>query len=1158
MTAVPGAAWTYTLRTGDDDAADSQAGSSGKATVATGSSASLVGRQRELNALISGLDSAAAGNGQLFLLEGEPGIGKTHLARAISEEAQARGSAVVWGRCWEEGGAPAYWPWTQVLRAVLRRRGPLAGQVVDVTRWRRLVSIVPEVDELIRGDRVGDESDAPPVQFALFDAVATLLDESVDAPALVVVLDDLHAADQDSLRLLQFVARDLAQRRLLMVGTYRGDDAARNGTDVVLTKLAREGRVLPLRGLTESQVGTLVHQIAGEPANDSVVRSVHRATNGNPLYVDSIAHLLVAEEQLNPVEAVTGEPGSVGSLPLPLSMRAATRSRLTYLDDESRSVLRVAAVVGRTFALPVLGMVVDRTQHLLLDVLDEAVNRGTIRASTTVANAFTFEHMLVRDALYRELEPSRRAELHWRVGTALEQVHRGDLDPHLAELAHHFLLAVGPGRAAGRAIDYSSRAGQRAMAQTAYDEAAMHFRRALDTLVSSGSSDPVRRCDLLLALGAARTRSGDTGSGRATYLEAGELARHAGLSDRLSSAAIGYAGITGYHFSGRRDETLVALLEEALGALPAGDSKVRARLLARLSVALYWSDLDGRRFELSEEAVAMARRLGDPSTLAMAIHSRRYAQWGPDNFEQRLADATQSRDLAFEANELEIAVSASRWRFTDLLEDGDVAAADRELDSHAELAERLHQPFLLAHTTQFRALRANMQGRFRDGEALAADARSQAHRAGNPLAGAVYGSQMFPVWWQCADNEQLDAFLRTAVRSAPPHAATTSAMALIHAALGERETAAALVEQLAAPGLRKLRHDMLFLPSLTFLTLACADLDDSTHAEEIYDLLRPYTGRVVVVGAPANACWGPVDHYLGVLATLCHRPEWAVDHFESALTAAARLGTPALLAETRLEFANVLLAIDIGYRDRATTLLDAARRSASALGLQRMIDRLAAATSVGDRAVGTPAPSSTNHAAGTPRCSLRRDGEFWTVVTPGGSTHVRDAKGVQHLATLLAQPGRPVHVLDLAGGRADHGLPTRPDLSDLHDDGAGFVDGFGDVGAVLDDTAKEAYRQRLAELDELIAEAQRFNDIERASQLGVERDLLVEQLTQAVGLGGRDRRAVSVSERARVNVTRAIRSAIRRIGEVDRDAGHYLESTVVTGTYCLFDPQRSS
>ncbi len=138
------------------------------------------------------------------------------------------------------------------------------------------------------------------------------------------------------------------------------------------------------------------------------------------------------------------------------------------------------------------------------------------------------------------------------------------------------------------------------------------------------------------------------------------------------------------------------------------------------------------------------------------------------------------------------------------------------------------------------------------------------------------------------------------------------------------------------------------------------------------------------------------------------------------------------------------------------------------------------------------------------------------------------------------------------------GLAGIADAADPGDIGTGFVDGFGDAGEVLDDTAKDAYRRRLTELDELIDEAERFNDIERASQLGVERDMLVDQLAQAVGLGGRDRRAVSVSERARVNVTRAIRSAIRRIGELDRDAGHYLDATVVTGAFCVFDPQRSS
>ena len=181
-------------------------------------------------------------------------------------------------------------------------------------------------------------------------------------------------------------------------------------------------------------------------------------------------------------------------------------------------------------------------------------------------------------------------------------------------------------------------------------------------------------------------------------------------------------------------------------------------------------------------------------------------------------------------------------------------------------------------------------------------------------------------------------------------------------------------------------------------------------------------------------------------------------------------------------------------------------------------------------------------------------------MTPRGSTHVRDAKGVRHLATLARSAGSTCACPRPCRGRSAGGRWS-PGFVDAADSGiSGPVSSTGSAtpGRCSTTTAKDAYRSRLAELDELISEAERFNDIGRASQLGVERDLLVDQLAQAVGLGGRDRRAVSVSERARVNVTRAIRSAIRRIGEADRDAGHYLDSTVVTGAYCVFDPQRSS
>ena len=381
----------------------------------------------------------------------------------------------------------------------------------------------------------------------------------------------------------------------------------------------------------------------------------------------------------------------------------------------------------------------------------------------------------------------------------------------------------------------------------------------------------------------------------------------------------------------------------------------------------------------------MARRLRDQATLALAIHSRRYAQWGPDNFEQRLADAAQCRTLAFEANELELAVSASRWRFTDLLEDGDVAAADRELDSHAELAERLHQPFLLAYTTQFRALRAIMQGRFADGEALADEARVQAQRAGNPLAGTVYGPQMFPVWRQRGEHEQLDAFLRTALRSAPPHPATTSAMALIHAELGERETAAAMVEQLAAPGFGKFRHDMLFLPGLTHLTLVlrrarrldatprrsttCCGRTPAASSSSVRRRRRAGGRSTTISACSPRSATGPTGR-----PTTSRRPS------SSAPGSARRRCSPRRASSS----ASLLPRRGRGRTSRPGD--GAARRgAANGVGARAAADdraprrhrRAPTATAPPQLRRRRPPRSSDNAA-----CSLRRDGEFWTVITP--------------------------------------------------------------------------------------------------------------------------------------------------------------------------------
>lgn len=1142
----------------------------------------FVGRERELTELSRSLDTATGptGSGRVFLLTGEPGIGKTTLANAAAEHAMRHGFEAYWGRCWEGGGAPAYWPWIQVLRRCARERDLTALGPAFMPALQRIGTIVAPFADATGGSGSlpsPEHDESAPSRFALFDAVSTVLQRLADDHPMLLVLDDLHAADHDSLQLLQFLARDVESSRLVVVATYRAEEAERSGATAFFTAVARDGQAIQLRGLSEAEVADCVERIAGEQARSHVVNALHQATGGNPFFVGAVTRMLMAEERLHD-EVIGNDLAGVTSLPIPSDVRDVIRARLSTLPAATVDALRMASVIGRGFTIATLGAMTATPVPELLETLRPAIEWAVLAPSQQTPGGYLFDHMLVRDTLYRELAPRTRAESHERVGEALQRLHADELEPHLGELAHHFLLALPTGDA-DRAIEFAERAAQRSLDLAAYDEAASLYEQALRAL-DAGGANAHRRCELLLGLGAARTRGGDTTGGRAVFLDAAALARELGEPEQLADAALGYAGKTGFHFSGRVDGVLVALLEEALAALPAGDSAARVQLLGRLSVALYWTDLHQRRDALSEEAVAMARRLNDPATLAMAIHSRRYAQWGPDDFERRLADGGQCVQLALEANDLELAVSAHKWRLTDLLELGDIMGVDREIMAHGSLAQRLHQPFQAGQTTQFQALRAIMRGRFDEGERLAAEARREGERVGNPLAHAVYAMQLLPVWRLQKRHQELSDVLGPAMAALPAHASVTARFALLDAELGDHAAANALVEQLVGDDLKDLRRDMMFLHVLAFITLVCAETGDDAHVERVYEMLAPYPGRIVVSGAPVLACWGPVDHYLGVLAALGGDADRAAQHFDAALKFDVRLGSPPLLAETRYEYGRLLRMRDLpDDRRRADALLTAAADTATIVGMPRLSERIdvlraadggsAAVASVPVTAPGGPVerigdddvPSSTrpddHRSPSIP--SLTAEGDYWTVQTASGVFRLKDMKGLHHLATLLANPRRRCHVIELSTVvDPDRQASPAASTAAFDETGGGYSLGFGDAGEILDEEAKRAYRERLLELDDVIAEAEANNDTERASRHREERDLLIDQLAQAVGLGGRSRRAASNEERARVNVTRAIRSAIRRITDRDADLGRFLDATIVTGTYCVFDPDQSS
>jgi len=434
----------------------------------------FVGREAELGALLAGLEDALAGHGRLFLLVGEPGIGKSRLAEELIRRAGARGVRVLVGRCWEAGGAPAYWPWVQSLRGYIRESEPetlraqLGAGAADVAQ------IFPELRELLSGSIAEPAPlDSEGARFRLFDAVAEFLRAASASRPILLVLDDLHAADAPSLLLLQFVARELASSRVLLLGALRDvDPIPGQHVTSTLAEVAREPvtRRISLGGLSRPDVAAYVELTASEIASPELVAALHEKTDGNPLFVAETVRLLSLEGV---------RPPSTGArIAIPQSVRDVIARRLTYLSEECNRVLALASVLGREFDLDVLASASGLERNTLFELLDEAIAQQLLTDVPGSRVRLRFGHALFRDGLYDELPSSRRRQLHRVVGEALEELSSCDADSHLAELAHHFCEAVPPADPS-RAVDYARRAGDHAAGLLAHEEAVRLYEMAL-------------------------------------------------------------------------------------------------------------------------------------------------------------------------------------------------------------------------------------------------------------------------------------------------------------------------------------------------------------------------------------------------------------------------------------------------------------------------------------------------------------------------------------------------------------------------------------------------------------------------------------------------------------------------------------------------------
>ncbi|MGH7856821.1 MAG: hypothetical protein ACREQY_05775, partial [Candidatus Binatia bacterium] len=388
-------------------------------------------------------------------------------------------------------------------------------------------------------------------------------------------------------------------------------------------------------------------------------------------------------------------------------------------------------------------------------------------------------------------------------------------------------------------------------------------------------------------------------------MQAADAARTAGDAQKLAEAALGLGRQSAFDevFEAPRKphHPLVQLLEEALAAVPAEDTPLRARLLSRLATAIFWKPgSDERRRLLVREAVEMAERLGDSGALAEALTNKRIALMGPGGAEERLADATRVLRLAVETGDQERELQARKARLNDLLELGDAASADVEVERIEELARAVRQPRYLADAEMIRAMRTLMDGKLDEGGEIAQRALTLNQQVRPEIAVTLYGGQMFrTVWREKGQLAELETGMKAILDHEGPKPAVSSGLAFVWSEQGRREEARAELERIAADGFASIPCELAWTAVMANLTEVCCFFDDLPRAQMLYAELLPFAAMNVVLGPVPYACWGPIAHFLGMLAATMGEKKTAAEHFECALEIETKMRMPAMRARTQ-------------------------------------------------------------------------------------------------------------------------------------------------------------------------------------------------------------------------------------------------------------------
>ena len=1031
----------------------------------------LEGRDAEQSALWSAWQEASSGRGRIVVVSGEAGIGKSALLQSLSARAAAGGAHPVWGRAWEFADAPAYFPVGPCLQGLGLRAAQAGGEA----------------------------------SFSFWETVLEALSRASRTEPVLWLLEDLHAADLQTLDLLAFLAQPLRVLPVLVVVTTRPrDPRLAERVEQRLLRLARDGLDLRLAALGVDGVGRLARAHAGE-LSEAVVQQLLELTSGNPLFVVECARSLKAR----------GSHDLRGVSP---TIRQVVLERLQLLPEGTRELLESGAVLGRDFTAALVGRMHELLSARVVDRLLPALRSGVVQERAP--GSYVFSHVVVQNAVYESISAEARAQLHHRAQLVLEAL--PDSAEVSLERARHALASLTPETEAS-VLQLAYQAARALEASGAFDRAHALYARIRDKLAVGELSHDLPG-QVLLHMAHVAERAGKSAESRSLSLGVLQLAQTSGDAELFALAALELGrGLR----PGLIDHELVAALRQALAQRGETSSALSCRLLARLAAALQPDADPAMPVEMAKQAIALARTLGEPALLLEVLDVAGSACVDYAPLELRLQISEELLERALGAGDF---VRSQRARARLAFERAELGGFDQfdlhvtEMLREAEVARRPQarvRPLLMA------SLAAANRGRARESEELVAEAQQLLSLTDDPSVALSLRAHILSRALLLHQDELLVAMEPQLARlvSGVPGADFTMRMlrGMLRTRLERRDAARedllAGWPQMNAWAVGSFAHLLAEMAAFT------AELEICSRSRAI---LLPLSGRQALGGQVSVSYEGPIDRLLGLLDAALGDLKGAETRLRATLAESEQRGFLTWVAQGRYDLGNLLAR---SGRDESRALWPGAAERGGGGEMSGRVSRahapLAGATAV---------PASTARA--TPPLGelvMVREGELYRLERGDLLARIRATRGAELLSRLVAAPDQEIHVLALASDE-----PTATSESN--------------AGDSIDPTALRQYRARLEELAELLAEAEGRADLGRVEGLRREQSALEREVARALGLGGKSRQTGSTTERARVNVQRRLKDALERVGEASPELGAWLGRCLRTGTYCSFRP----